>query len=90
MVIGAKVTLRSDKMYEFIDRFFNIALPRVRDFRGINPNSFDGRGNYTVGLKEQLIFSPRSSTTKSTRSAAWTSASSPPPRPTKKPASCSA
>ena len=56
MVIGAKVTLRSDKMYEFIDRFFNIALPRVRDFRGINPNSFDGRGNYTVGLKEQLIF----------------------------------
>ena len=56
MVIGAKVTLRSEKMYEFIDRFFNIALPRVRDFRGINPNSFDGRGNYTVGLKEQLIF----------------------------------
>ena len=56
MVIGAKVTLRSDKMYEFIDRFFNIALPRVRDFRGINPNSFDGRGNYAFGLKEQLIF----------------------------------
>ena len=56
MVIGAKVTLRADKMYEFMDRFFNIALPRVRDFRGINPDSFDGRGNYTVGLKEQLIF----------------------------------
>ena len=56
MVIGAKVTLRADKMYEFMDRFFNVALPRVRDFRGINPNSFDGRGNYTVGLKEQLIF----------------------------------
>ena len=56
MVIGAKVTLRSDKMYEFIDRFINNALPRVRYFRGINPNSFDGRGNYTVGLKEQLIF----------------------------------
>ena len=56
MVIGAKVTLRADKMYEFIDRFFNIALPRVRDFRGINANSFDGRGNYTIGLKEQLIF----------------------------------
>lgn len=56
MVIGAKVTLRSDKMYEFMDRFFNVALPRVRDFRGINPNSFDGRGNYNVGLKEQLIF----------------------------------
>ena len=56
MVIGAKVTLRADKMYEFMDRFFNITLPRVRDFRGINPDSFDGRGNYTVGLKEQLIF----------------------------------
>ena len=56
MVIGAKVTLRDDKMYEFVDRLFNVALPRVRDFRGINANSFDGRGNYTVGLKEQLIF----------------------------------
>ena len=56
MVIGAKVTLRAEKMYEFMDRFLNVALPRVRDFRGINPNSFDGRGNYTVGLKEQLIF----------------------------------
>ena len=56
MVIGAKVTLRAEKMYEFMDRFFNVALPRVRDFRGINPNSFDGRGNYNMGLKEQLIF----------------------------------
>ena len=56
MVIGAKVTLRGQKMYEFVDRFFNFALPRVRDFRGINPNSFDGRGNYSVGVKEQLIF----------------------------------
>ena len=56
MVIGAKVTLRGDRMYEFMDRFFNLALPRVRDFRGINPNSFDGRGNYSVGIKEQLIF----------------------------------
>lgn len=56
MKIGCKVTLRSDKMYEFIDRLFNVALPRVRDFRGINPNSFDGRGNYNMGLKEQLIF----------------------------------
>ena len=56
MIIGAKVTLRADKMYEFIDRFFNVALPRVRDFRGINPDSFDGRGNYSMGLKEQLIF----------------------------------
>ena len=56
MAMGAKVTLRADRMYEFLDRFFNVALPRVRDFRGINPNSFDGRGNYSMGLKEQLIF----------------------------------
>lgn len=56
MPIGVKVTLRGDKMYEFLDRFFNLALPRVRDFRGINPNSFDGRGNYALGIKEQLIF----------------------------------
>ena len=56
MPIGAKVTLRGDKMYEFLDRLFSVALPRVRDFRGINPNSFDGRGNYAFGLKEQLIF----------------------------------
>lgn len=56
MPIGAKVTLRGDKMYEFVDRLFNAALPRVRDFRGINPNSFDGRGNYSMGVKEQLIF----------------------------------
>ena len=56
MNIGAKVTLRGDRMYEFVDRLFNVALPRVRDFRGINPNSFDGRGNYNMGLKEQLIF----------------------------------
>ena len=56
MTIGCKVTLRGEKMYEFLDRFFNVALPRVRDFRGINPNSFDGRGNYATGIKEQLIF----------------------------------
>ena len=56
MSVGVKVTLRGEKMYEFLDRFFNLALPRVRDFRGINPNSFDGRGNYSVGVKEQLIF----------------------------------
>ena len=54
--IGCKVTLRGDKMWEFLDRLFNVALPRVRDFRGINPNAFDGRGNYAMGLKEQLIF----------------------------------
>lgn len=56
VVIGAKVTLRGERMYEFLDRLFNIALPRVRDFRGINPNGFDGRGNYAFGVKEQLIF----------------------------------
>ena len=56
MNIGAKVTLRGDRMYEFLDRLFNVALPRVRDFRGINANSFDGRGNYNMGLTEQLIF----------------------------------
>lgn len=56
MKIGVKVTLRGDRMYEFIDRLFNFALPKVRDFKGINPNGFDGRGNYSLGLKEQLIF----------------------------------
>ncbi len=56
MKIGCKVTLRGDKMYEFADRLINLALPRVRDFRGVNPNSFDGRGNYAMGIKEQLIF----------------------------------
>ncbi|MBE6558952.1 MAG: 50S ribosomal protein L5 [Ruminococcaceae bacterium] len=56
MKIGAKVTLRGEIMYEFVDRLFNFALPRVRDFKGINPNAFDGRGNYSLGLKEQLIF----------------------------------
>lgn len=56
MTIGAKVTLRGDQMYEFVDRLFSVALPRVRDFRGINPNGFDGRGNYNMGVREQLIF----------------------------------
>jgi large subunit ribosomal protein L5 len=56
MEIGCKVTLRGEKMYDFLDKLFNIALPRVRDFRGVNPNAFDGRGNYTLGVKEQLIF----------------------------------
>ena len=56
MKIGVKVTLRGERMYEFMDRLFNVALPRVRDFKGINPNAFDGRGNYSLGLKEQLIF----------------------------------
>ena len=56
MPIGYKVTLRGEKMYEFVDRLINLALPRVRDFRGVNPNAFDGRGNYALGIKEQLIF----------------------------------
>lgn len=56
MPIGVKVTLRGERMYEFMDRLFNVALPRVRDFRGINPNSFDGHGNYAMGIKEQLMF----------------------------------
>ena len=56
MPIGCKVTLRGEKMYEFLDRLVNLALPRVRDFRGVNPNSFDGRGNYALGIKEQIIF----------------------------------
>jgi large subunit ribosomal protein L5 len=56
MPIGCKVTLRGEKMYAFLDRLINLALPRVRDFRGVNPNSFDGRGNYALGIKEQLIF----------------------------------
>jgi len=56
MNIGCKVTLRGDRMYDFVDKLFNVGLPRVRDFRGVNPNSFDGRGNFTLGIKEQLIF----------------------------------
>lgn len=56
MSIGCKVTLRGDRMYEFLDKLFNVALPRVRDFRGVSPKSFDGRGNYSLGLKEQLLF----------------------------------
>ncbi|HWR44400.1 50S ribosomal protein L5 [Sporomusa sp.] len=56
MPIGAKVTMRGERMYQFLDKLFNISLPRVRDFRGVNPKSFDGRGNYTMGVKEQLIF----------------------------------
>ena len=56
MAIGCKVTLRGEKMYEFVDRLINLSLPRVRDFRGVNPNAFDGRGNYALGIKEQLIF----------------------------------
>jgi large subunit ribosomal protein L5 len=89
MPIGCKVTLRRERMYEFLDRLITIAMPRIRDFRGLNPKSFDGRGNYAMGLKEQIIFR-RSAMTRSTRCAAWTSSSPPPPRPTTKRASCSA
>ena len=97
--IGCKVTLRGERMYEFVDRFFNVALPRVRDFRGINGNAFDGRGNFACGIKEQIIFPEidfdkvdavrgMDVCTRSTPSAAWTSASSPPPRPMKRARSC--
>jgi hypothetical protein len=77
MPIGAKVTLRGARMYEFLDRLIAIALPRIRDFRGLSPRSFDGRGNYSLGIREQIIF-PRSTTTTSSRSAASTSRSRPP------------
>jgi len=70
--VGAKVTLRGERMYEFLDRLINVAMPRIRDFRGVSARSFDGRGNYSFGVKEQIIF-PRSPTTRSTRSGAWTS-----------------
>jgi len=72
-LIGTKVTLRGPRMWAFFDRLVNIALPRVRDFRGISPNAFDGRGNYTLGLKDQLVFPE--STTKSINCAAWKSQS---------------
>lgn len=85
--IGCKVTLRGERMYEFVDRFFNVALPRVRDFRGINGNGFDGRGNFACGIKEQIIF-PRSTLIRSMQSAAWMSALLPPLRPTKRARSC--
>ena len=88
MPIGAKVTLRGNKMWEFLDRLFNVALPRVRDFRGISADAFDGRGNYALGVKEQLIF-PEIEYDKIDRSAAWTSWSAPLLRPMRRPASCS-
>jgi large subunit ribosomal protein L5 len=87
MPIGCKVTLRRERMYEFLDRLITIAMPRIRDFRGLNPKSFDGRGNYAMGLKEQIIF-PEISYDRSTRCVAWTSSSPPPPRPTTRRASC--
>ena len=77
MPIGAKVTLRGDRMWEFFDRLTAVAIPRIRDFRGISPKSFDGRGNFSMGVTEQLIF-PRSTSIPSTAPAAWTSPSSPP------------
>ena len=74
MPIGCKVTLRGDRMYEFADRLINLALPRVRDFRGVNPNAFDGRGNYALGIKEQLIF-PEIEYDKIEKIRVWTSRS---------------
>ena len=85
--IGCKVTLRKARMYEFLDRLINIALPRVRDFRGLNPKSFDGRGNYSLGIKEHIVF-PRSTTTRFPTCGAWTSPSAPPPAPTTRRALC--
>ena len=82
--IGVKVTLRRERMYEFLDRLINVALPRVRDFRGVSGRSFDGRGNYALGLKEQLVF-PKSTMTASTRNGGWISLSSPLLKPTPKP-----
>ena len=74
MPIGCRVTLRRARMYEFLDRFISISVPRIRDFRGLSDKSFDGRGNYTIGLKEHTVF-PRSTWTKCQRSSAWTSRS---------------
>ncbi len=85
--IGVKVTLRGDRMYEFMDRLMNVALPRVRDFKGGQRQSFDGRGNYTLGVKEQIIF-PRSRLTKCRRSMGWTSRSLQMPIPTRKALNC--
>ena len=85
--IGAKVTLRSRRMYEFVDRLVSLALPRIRDFRGVSPKAFDGRGNYTLGLKEQLIFR-KSSMTRWRRFMGWISPSSPRRAPTTKARRC--
>ncbi len=93
MAIGCKVTLRGDRMYEFLDRLVNLALPRVRDFRGVNPNAFDGRGNYALGIKEQLIFPEieydKVDKVRSTRFAVWTSSLPLPRIPMKRPVNCS-
>jgi large subunit ribosomal protein L5 len=78
--IGCKVTLRGARMYEFLDRLINIAMPRVRDFRGVSPRAFDGRGNYNMGVKEQIIF-PEIEYDQIDRCAAWTSRSPPRRRP---------
>ncbi len=85
--IGCKVTLRRERMYEFLDRLVSVALPRVRDFRGVSARSFDGRGNYALGLKEQIVF-PEIDYDKVDRSAAWTSSSVRRPRPMRRPRPC--
>ena len=87
MALGTKVTLRGDRMYEFLDRFVTIALPRVKDFRGLNPKSFDGRGNYACGLKEHIVF-PKFNMTKWPTYWVWTSSSAPVQRPMTKRVNC--
>ena len=87
MPIGAKVTLRGDRMWEFLDRLCRIALPRIRDFRGLSPKQFDGNGNYTFGLIEQSIFH-EIDLDRIDRRAVWTSRSSPPPPPTRRDGRC--
>ena len=87
MPIGVKVTLRRERMYEFLDRLITIALPRVRDFRGLNPKSFDGRGNYALGLKEHIVF-PEINFDKIDQVWGWISSSAPPRRPTRKRRHC--
>ena len=88
MHVGVKVTLRHERMWDFLNRLLNVALPRVRDFRGISPDAFDGRGNYSLGLKEQIIF-PEIDYDKIEKLRGMNIASAPPLPPTRKPASCS-
>ena len=88
MPIGAKVTLRKTRMYEFLDRLVTVALPRVRDFRGLDPKSFDGRGNYALGVKEHIIFPEIDYDKAEVDARAWTSWSARRPSPTRKPRLC--
>ena len=90
MAVGARVTLRGARMYEFLDRLVSIALPRIRDFRGLDPGSFDGRGNYSLGIREQIIFPEIDYDSRRSRSAAWTSPSRPRRRRTSRRMRCCA